>query len=222
MYEPIFIQDGDTAFGIEDTFQIHDTLFVLSDEALYLLETVLGAHEYILEAPKHTTSGRDYFTARKRHKQTHDEGLNDVLERQGRATKNPLSFIVSLRYLNKEKHSLAEEDIHGIIVSAAGQRRDIGYYNRPTDHFNNVALSRMTGFVKNVVAVPMNKWQAFLDEHGRDHAQDFIRGMAWWAGMNSDMKPRSVRIYAHENETVDPSKPFIRKYPKDRGLFYIR
>ena len=190
MYDTKFIKDGDPAFEIEGIFQIHNMIYVLTQDAdndLLLKLTDLGY-------------------------QIHDNGES-------------CGYTASLTHaLTKEeipKFSLTEPHIHNIIISAASQRADIGYYNRPHDQMSDIAISRMSGFVKNMVNVRFNLWEEFVSAARDYHAQDFIRALAHWASSYSDKKPRAVKLDAHGTiMIIEGAKQFNLTKPLPIKGFY--
>jgi hypothetical protein len=198
MYEQQIIEDGDPAFGIEGTFQIHNTIYVLTDDADIALTGYLGAMGYIVEQNDHGFG----YCATMGHIRTTNEMLDETLDAAGNATKGHSSYIVDTQYRNQPKLKLTDADIHNIIISSASQRRDIGYYNRPHDQMEKIAISRMSGFVKNIVEVDFELWTEFVYEARHYHAQDFIRGMVHWASMHSDKTLRVVKGGDFEKDEI--------------------
>lgn len=79
---------------------------------------------------------------------------------------------------------------------------------------SDIAISRMSGFVKNMVDVDFELWEDFVEEARHYHAQDFIRRMAHWASQYSDQRPRVVKIGDFENdEIILGDKQFDLKKP---------
>lgn len=207
MYEPIIVNDGDPAFGIKGTFQIHNTIYVTTDEADEILLSRLTDFGYRLNTG--LSNQEDFYIAQQPHKQTRDEIMAEVVHNGGLAIQHPSNLFIDLRYINAQRLSLKGAVIHEKIIVAASQRRDTGYYNRPHDQMSDVALSRMSGFVKNMVDVPFNDWQDFIIEARQYHAIDFIRGLAHWASRRSDNSPRMVRGGPHgEDETISGTDEF--------------
>ncbi len=198
MYEAQIVKDGDPAFGIEGTFQVHNTIYVLTDDADIALTGYLGAMGYMVEQNVHGSG----YSATMGHIRTKNEILDEVFEAAGNATKGHSSYIVDTQYRNHPKLELVNPDIHNIIISTASQRGDLGYYNRPHDKMSDVAISRMSGFVKNVIDVDFELWAEFVNEARHYHAQDFIRCMAHWASMYSDKEPRVAKGGAFEKDEI--------------------
>lgn len=170
-------KDGQTAFNIEGTFCVGDTIYVQSENALdTLIQELAMNRAYVLQENFNHQSQSTGFTANARHKVTRDEVLDYIFhEDKG----DPIHIHVSTKFLEREKHSLTEPDIHETILSAASQRRDLKYYNRDTDLFEGRPLSRMRAFVRHGVEVPFTDWEVFEKQCSHYHAQDFIRAMAW-------------------------------------------
>jgi len=207
MYEPIVIEDGDPAFGIDGTFQIHNTIYVLTDEADAALLECLAARGYHLH--KVIPDRDDFYAAQQPHKQTRAEVIDDVLHGGGLAIANASTLMIDMKYMNAARFSLKELFIHDQIIISASQRHDIGYYNQPHDQMSDIALSRMSGFVKNMVDVPFERWENFISESRQYHAVDFIRAMAHWASRESNYSTRIVCGGLHgESEIISGADQF--------------
>ncbi|HRQ61094.1 MAG TPA: hypothetical protein PLO23_06245 [Alphaproteobacteria bacterium] len=218
MPQPI-LKNGDRAFGIEGTFRIEDIIYVLNEEANHtLMLTLADNHGYHVRAVQ-GPNGEDapFYTARLQHRITQDERFDDIFKEM---KETPLALTVSTQYIDHPKFTLAEPDIHGMILSAAWQPAKLSYYDRPRDHFDRSIISRMSGFVKNMVDVPFEKWQEFVKNCGHYHSQDFIRALALWAAQNSDNAPREVRLDRFDTERLDPALPFVLKFPHNNGIIW--
>jgi hypothetical protein len=213
MYESNNIEDGLPVFGIEETFQISGTVYVLTDDADDALLLTLADHGYRV-----TYTSEGAYIARLSHQQTQSEIAGEFIKAQGRSTDNSSSYIVTLEYKNKPRLQLSDLDIHTAIISSASQRSDISYYNRDGDHMSDLVIGRMSAFVKHLVDIPYETWEHFLSEARYDHAQDFIRRMAHWASVNSDQTLREVKYDGYALAvTVDGSKAF-EPIKSDRSL----
>jgi hypothetical protein len=203
VYEQDIITDGDLPFGIEGTFQICDTIYVLTDEADEALLARLSSLGYRLEE---NTEG---YTAKVSHIRTPTEIFDEAFTSVGSPTTNASSYIISQIYQGANRISLSHPDLHNVVISAASQRRDIGYYNRPDDRMPDIAVARMSGFVRHVVDVSYDEWMEFIDEAKHYHAQDFIRRLAHWASEKSDKQPREVRVNSSgSTQIILGAKPF--------------
>ncbi len=214
-FENEIVKDGDPAFGIKGTFRIHDTIYVLDEESDSLLVTLLGNNDYIL---KNSKSGNGYHA-----KRSHKIRPDDILFGLGPEGKRfPLDFIITLEYADGHKHSLTEPDIHETILRKASHVPTLDWYDRDTDHFNEIIIGRMTGFVKNLVDVEPEKWDEFLDQARYLHSRDFIKSMAAWASRESDGIPRTVRYSSNnprENVTIQPDDTFTTRPNLPRHYF---
>lgn len=213
------LKNGDPAFGIEGTFRIEDLIHVLTAEADYALMLKLADnYGYHVRAVK-GAQGQEapFYSARLEHNITKDERFDDLL---GEMKETPLSLTISTQYVDHPKFTLAEPDIHGMILSAAWQSSRLSYYDRPRDRFDENIVSRMSAFVKNMVDVPYEKWQEFVTNARHYHSQDFIRALALWAAQNSDNAPREVKLDRHDTETLDPAAPFVLKFPHNNGIIW--
>ncbi|PZO87442.1 MAG: hypothetical protein DI626_03960 [Micavibrio aeruginosavorus] len=197
------IKDGEPALNVRDTFRIHSTVYVLSDEADAQFLNALAGHDYIVKA-----GAGDYgYVAERSHKASPDEIINGL---GALSTAMPLSFIVDMRYADGRKHKLEEPDLYKTVLSAASQRSDLGYYNRPNDRFFPEIIGRMGAFVTNLVDVKPALWHEFVHQAQFLHAQDFIKAFAAWSSKHSDGAPRKVRVDlgAYETVTVLPDDKF--------------
>jgi hypothetical protein len=213
MYETKIVKDGDPAFGIDGTFQIHDHIYPMTDDADDALLMHLTDLGYRVEDSKDNG-----YTAKLVHKTTKAEILGDAFEQAGAARNNHSTFFVSFNYLNKPKIPLNFSKVHDLIIAHSSRPSNLDYYNRPNDQMSDVAISRMSGFVKNMVDVDYDRWEIFLNQATYYHAQDFIRYMAFWASQNSDKTPRPVRIDTYGDAEVIPANgKFIFRRPNPMG-----
>lgn len=118
----------------------------------------------------------------------------------------PETIHLSSKYIGREKHSLAEPNIHETIMRAAGQVSRADYYyqdGRPA--FGEVVFERMNNFVKHSVDVPFEEWEQFLESLGKRVARGqishyskidgpgFIYALADWASKMSDGQRKHVK-----------------------------
>lgn len=200
------IQDGEPAFGVNNTFRINDAAFVLSHEAEAALVTALAAHDYLLIE---NADGKSYIA-----KKSHEWSEDEILEQSGNlAVAEPVSLIVYLDYADGHKHSLAEPRIHETILGRSGHPSYLNFYNRDADKFSSVIIGRMSAFVRHVVDVDYRDWEVFLHESFGLHAQEFIKSMASWASRRSDQTTRFVRKDQQRTEDVRVS-PNDRFFPR--------
>lgn len=215
MFENKNIPDGSRAFDIQGTFQIHDTIYVLTDDADAALMGELAKREY------HLTESDLGYAARKVYTVTGDEIMDKLLSSEGHSTTDPINFIISHEYLGRNKLSLAQPDIHQTIIGVTKHPSKLSWYNRPTDQFNDIAMARMHGFVVNMVDVPVKKWKKCRNYMASIHAADAIRYLAYWAARNSDMTSRRVAVDRYDGpcEVINPHHPFQIKKPLQRGYY---
>lgn len=211
-FERAAIADGDAAFGVPGTFRIHSTIYVTRADSDAPLIEALAARDYIVSAGADTA----YYHARKSHQWAKDEILGS-LSVHGQA--EPLSLIVDLRYADGHRHALTEPDLHRTILGAASHPSHLGWYSREHDRFHDVAIGRMGAFVRNLVDVEPEKWDAFVQGARYLHAQEFIKGMAAWASRESDLKDRTVFMDTGRSGPVSV-KPTDRFKPRGPGFFY--
>lgn len=80
----------------------------------------------------------------------------------------PQSLHLSRKYADGKKHSLSEDNIHEIIMQAAGQVSRADYYHQDgRAAFSKIVFERMSNFVEHFVDVPFKEWQKFLKDLGK-------------------------------------------------------
>jgi hypothetical protein len=147
MYEQQIIEDGDPAFGIEGTFQIHNTIYVLTDEGdFHLLNRLTDLGYQIQENEKGHRYG-DMYVAMLMHTRTKSEILLEHTISAGHATDQHSTYFVDMNYKGKPKISLENPNVHNIIISISSHSHRLNWYNRPHDQMSDIAISRMSGFV---------------------------------------------------------------------------
>lgn len=218
MYEARIVKDGDPAFGIEGTFQIHDTIYVLTEEGdFHLLNRLTDFGYQVRENENRHDSHGEVYIAVSRHIRTKSEIIDEHTNAVGRATNANSTYIVDMNYKGKPKISLEDPNVHNVIISISSHSHRLDWYNRPHDQMSDVVISRMSGFVKNMVDVDFDLWKEFVEEARHYHAQDFIRRMAHWASQHSDQKPRIVAESIDRNTIIVGGKDFNLTKPLSIG-----
>ena len=115
----------------------------------------------MLEAYAVTPGNDRGYVARKVYDVSPGEISDDLLFFPGEPTTDPTSFTVSQKYMNAPKHSLGEKDIHESIILVSGKPSNPAWHYRDSDRFDSVALSRINGFVENMVDVESEVWNDF-------------------------------------------------------------
>ncbi len=212
-FEKRRVKDGEPAFGLEGTFRIHSTIYVLSAEADERVLHELARHDYKVKGEVNSLS---YF-AEKRYEINSHEIYDDL---GSQSTFEPTSLIINMNYADGHKHSLTEPDIHETIIRAAGQVSHLEWFSRTHDRYEPVITDRMTAFAQNLVDVNVERWHAFLLQSQNCHAQDFIRSMAAWTSRHSNNLPREVRVDSKgfSKETIYPQN---RYFPRSYG-YHLR
>lgn len=221
MYENQPFTDGEPAFGIEGTFTIGTTIYVLNKKADKRLKQALDddrGFELTDHFKKALGDEHCGYHARASWQTTPEEIMDSMFSGAG---SNSVSFLVYTTYMDRHKHSLAEPDIHEKILLAAGQRRDTGYYNRPNDQFSREIIDRMNAFVRHVVDVSYEAWESFIQEAQHYHSASFIIALARWASENSDGSARPVKCSQYDTNMISPDDPFTPHYPPDRGHYSL-
>lgn len=119
MYEPKIVKDGDPAFGIEGTFQIHNIIYVLTGDADFLLLNHLTDLGYRVQENEKGHRYGDIYVATMGHIRTKTEMLEEVFDAVGRATNANSTYFVDMNYKGHPKLSLSAQNIHDQIITIA-------------------------------------------------------------------------------------------------------
>jgi hypothetical protein len=211
MYEPVYVNNGEPAFGISGTFRIGNVIYVRDAEADFSLLNHLADLGYeMFPYPENPSTPYERYSAVQRHRTTQEEIFGECLSDSapGKFLLMPFAVTITSEYLNAPKHTLYEPDIHETIMSVLGAPARIDHH-RPKETITERKISLMNAFVKNMVEVPYGEWVKFINRSQNYSGDDFVRALAHWAGSNSDKGIRLVRVDTQDSrEFIDTSVPF--------------